>query len=214
MFDKIVDKYELLNHILSFNLDRIWRKRAVKFLNGRILDVATGTGEIVEVVVNTIKYDFIVGIDISKLMLKYAIKNRKYERVFYLFADGEKLPFKNNSFDSIVVAFGIRNFKNKEIALSEFYRVLKDNGILVILEMLGPENFLSYPYRFYLRFIMPLIVSVFTKEVNAYYYLYKSIISFPRRSKFKSMIEDVGFKDVKVLDLTFGACSMFLAKKY
>ena len=214
MFNKISEKYEFLNHLFSFYLDEYWRERAVKLLNeGKILDVATGTGEVIKKIVKNKNYKIIVGIDLANEMLKKAVLNKNYKNVFYIFGSGEKLPFKSNSFDSLIIAFGIRNISNKKLALSEFHRVLKKNGVLVILEMLGPENFLKYPFFFYLKNIIPFIANLFTSQKEAYIYLYNSVRNFPRRKEFKEIIESVGFGNVEIIDLTLGACTIFKATK-
>ena len=214
MFNKISEKYEFLNHLFSFYLDEYWREKAVKLLNnGKILDVATGTGEVIKKVVKNKSYKIIIGIDLADEMLKKAILNRNYKNVFYIFASGEKLPFKSNSFDSLIIAFGIRNISDKVRALSEFYRVLKEKGVLVILEMLGPENLLKYPFFFYLKNIIPFIANLLISQKEAYIYLYNSVKNFPRRKEFKKIIESVGFENVEIIDLTFGACTIFKATK-
>ena len=214
MFNKISKKYEFLNHLFSFYLDEFWREKAVKLLNdGKILDVATGTGEVIKKIVKNKNYKIIVGVDLADEMLKNAVLNKNYKNVFYIFANGEKLPFKNNSFDSLIIAFGIRNISNRILALSEFYRVLNEKGVLVILEMLGPENFLKFPFFFYLKNIIPFIANLFTSQKEAYVYLYQSVKNFPRRKEFKKIIESVGFKNVEIIDLTLGACTIFKATK-
>ncbi len=214
MFNKISQKYEFLNHLFSFYLDEYWREKAVKLLNdGKILDVATGTGEVIKKIVKNKNYKMIIGIDLSKEMLKKAILNKNYKNVFYIISDAEKLPFKSNSFDSLIIAFGIRNISNRKLALSEFYRVLNENGVLVVLEIVGPENFLKYPFFFYLKNVIPFIANLFTSQKEAYIYLYNSVINFPRREEFKKIIESVGFKNVEIIDLTFGVCTVFKALK-
>ncbi len=213
MFDKISYRYEFLNHLFSFGLDELWRKELSKLVEGKVLDVATGTGEVVKHLVNSKNVKSIIAIDLAKEMLKYALKNKNLSKVIYIIADGQRLPFKDNSFDSITIAFGIRNISNRVLALREFYRVLRRGGVLAILEMLGPENFLKYPFKFYLKFVIPEIAKLFLKDNSAYIYLYNSVFNFPRRKMFADMIRSVGFEDVKIIDMTLGACAIFLAKK-
>ncbi len=213
MFNKISYRYEFLNHLFSFYLDEYWREKLSKFAKGFVLDVGTGTGEVIKHLANNKKVKSIIGIDLAEEMLKYAIRNKNFPNVVYIIADGQKLPFKDNSFDSITIAFCIRNIDNRVLALKEFYRVLRENGVLAILEMLGPENFLKYPFKFYLKFIIPKIAKLFLKDKSAYIYLYNSVFNFPKRRIFASMIRSVGFEDVSIIDMTLGTCTIFLAKK-
>ncbi|MEO0213805.1 MAG: ubiquinone/menaquinone biosynthesis methyltransferase [candidate division WOR-3 bacterium] len=213
MFDKISHKYEFLNHLFSFYLDEYWRKKLASFTKGKVLDAATGTGEVIKHIIKNKDVKFVVGIDLAPKMLSYAIKNKNYKNAFYILADGQKLPFKNNSFDSLTIAFGIRNIENRIVALSEFYRVLKDDGVLAILEMLGPTGFLKYPFRFYIKHILPPIAKIFIRDKEPYIYLYNSIFNFPKREEFIEIIKSVGFKRIKLIELNFGICTIFLCEK-
>ena len=220
MFDNISTTYDLLNVILSFRMDYLWRKQSVKNIKNNpktILDIATGTGDFA---IMAAKYTNakITGIDISKKMLSIGNKKiKKYKlsnRVLLKLADAEQLPFKNNSFQAITSAFGVRNFENMDRGLSEMHRVLAKDGILVILEPSKPSKFpIKQLYNIYFTYILPLLGKIISKDQKAYTYLINSVNAFPSKKIFLKKLEEIGFKDCKHVPLTFGIVSLYSAKK-
>ena len=218
LFNDIAKRYDFLNHFFSFGVDYYWRNRLVKEMkpsqNQLILDVATGTGDVAFKLAPRCKK--VTGIDIAANMVKLAEIKKKKKRVKnaqFLVGDAEKLPFEDSSFNSITIAYGYRNISDPEKALSEFNRLLKDNGKLFILEFSEPTNRLVSPfYKFYSYKVMPFIASCFTKKY-AYDYLPESIDMFPSREETKDTLEKINFSDIKIINMTFGISSIFIAKK-
>ena len=220
MFDNIAETYDLLNMILSFRMDYIWRKIAIKNIKNnpqKILDIATGTADLA---ITASKYTNakITGIDISKKMLHIGnkkIKNQKLSnRISLQLADAENLPFKDSSFQAITVGFGVRNFENINLGLSEIYRVLDHNGILIILEPSTPSIFpIKQLYNIYFSYMLPLLGKIISKDKNAYKYLNKSVNAFPNKNKFLKTLKKPGFQKCKHTPLTFGIVSLYSAKK-
>lgn len=221
MFDNISDNYDNLNRVISFGVDVKWRKKILKMVSAKnpstILDVATGTGDLAILLSNT-KAEKIIGLDISAGMLevgKQKIAQKNFSnRIEMVLGDSEKIPFEDNSFDAITVAFGIRNFENLGLGLSEILRVLKPNGIFVILETSVPEKFpFKQGYNFYTKNILPLIGKMFSKDKVAYKYLSDSASIFPYGKALNNILEKIGFIDVKHLPQTFGVATIYSATK-
>jgi demethylmenaquinone methyltransferase/2-methoxy-6-polyprenyl-1,4-benzoquinol methylase len=221
MFDNIAAKYDFLNHFLSFGIDRLWRKRAIKIVQSVdheiILDVATGTGDfaIEALKVNPEK---IVGIDISEGMLNEGRKKIKKlgveDKIELFLGDSEKLSFSNSTFDVITVAFGVRNFENLKTGLSEMHRVLKKDGTVCILEFSQPQKFpMKQLYSFYSFYILPFMGRLFSKDKSAYTYLPESVKDFPYGEDFRKILNDVGFLEVEECRLTFGVATIYCGKK-
>ena len=221
MFDNISGKYDLLNRVLSLNIDRGWRKKVISILKSHnpstILDIATGTADlaIAEAVLNTKE---IIGIDISEGML--AVGRQKVEKlklsnkIKLITGDSQAIDFPSQSFDAVTVAFGVRNFENLDMGLSEIYRVLNKNGITVILEFSQPEKFpFKQVYNFYFKRILPLLGSMISKDARAYTYLPESVQSFPYGNDFLLRLKKAGFEKVSAIPLTFGICSIYTAEK-
>lgn len=222
MFNNISGTYDFLNHFLSLGIDIIWRKKAIKELIHtkayNILDVATGTGDFAFEAIKKLKPAKVIGVDISEGMLAIAaqkIKKQNLQDVFEVrMGDSEKLLFDNDVFDAVTVAFGVRNFENLEMGLSDMLRVLKPGGKVVILEFSKPKVFpVKQLYHFYFRFITPTIGKLFSKDNSAYTYLPESVASFPDGESFKLLMQKVGFKDTKQRALTFGICSIYTGVK-
>ncbi len=224
MFDNIAKHYDFLNHFLSLGIDKVWRRKMIAELNDvqpqLILDVATGTGD---VAINTIKQlnikDLhIIGLDISPEMLNIGKKKIVTEgmsgTIDMIVGDSENLPFENNKFDAITVAYGVRNFENLERGLSEMLRVLKPKGKLVVLEFSQPRVF---PFRqlfnFYFKNILPLIGKMTSKDNRAYTYLYESVQAFPDGDNFLKVLDKTGFKNTACKSLTIGISSIYTAFK-
>jgi len=220
MFNNISETYDLLNLILSFHMDYIWRKKSMQFIKNnpkKILDIATGTADLA---IMAAKYTNakIIGIDISEKMLSFGNKKiKKYKlskRISLELADAEQLPFKNNSFQAITSGFGVRNFESIDTGLSEMYRVLDKDGVLIILEPSKPSIFpIKQCYNIYFTYILPLLGKIISKDQNAYTYLTNSVNEFPSRKIFLKKLEKAGFKNCTHTPLTFGIVSLYSAEK-
>ena len=217
MFTAIAPRYDFLNWLLSVGQDKYWRKQAVDLLDpirrDHILDVATGTCDIVIEIAKRNLAVRIFGIDFSQRMLelgKAKVSRNNYDKsISFQIGSGEHLPFANESFDGVVCAFGIRNFANVKRGLREFYRVLKPGGRIVILEFSVPQNqFLNAVYECYFNFILPKIGNLVSGHSNAYTYLPESVAHFPNQKIFIEWIEKTGFKKVSFEELTFGIVSI------
>ena len=221
MFNNISRRYDFLNQLLSLGIDKLWRKKAIAALHilqpRQILDVATGTGEFALEAL-TLNPDKIVGIDISEGMLeigrKKILAKHLASKIELIQGDSENIPFEQNKFDAVTVAFGVRNFENLKTGLSEILRVLKPGGMLVILEFSKPSKFpFKQVYNFYFRSILPKIGSIVSNDKAAYTYLPKSVEAFPDGEDFLHILHDVGFKNTKCSSLTFGISSIYIGTK-
>ncbi len=221
MFDTISGNYDGLNRVISLGIDKKWRKRVVKQVVAKkpksVLDIATGTGDLA---ISFAKFDVpkIVGFDLSEGMLSIARKKvatqKIADKIEFLQGDSEEMPFENNSFDAITVAFGVRNFENLEKGLSEILRVLKPGGLFVVLETSVPTKFpFKQGYFFYSKSILPLVGKLFSKDKVAYNYLSESASVFPYGENFNNILRNIGFKEVKNKPQTFGVASIYLASK-
>ncbi|MFM2267465.1 MAG: bifunctional demethylmenaquinone methyltransferase/2-methoxy-6-polyprenyl,4-benzoquinol methylase [Bacteroidota bacterium] len=222
MFDNIAGHYDFLNHFLSLGVDRWWRKKAIEHLVASqpkmVLDVATGTADLALAIAKTIGASEVEGIDISNEMLNVGrekVKKAGLERVIRLNeGDSEKIPFADNNFDAVSVAYGVRNFEHLEQGLSEMYRVLKPNGRVVVLEFSRPTAFpLKQLFNFYFKNILPLIGRLTSRDSRAYSYLYESVQTFPDGENFVKLLEKVGFRNAQCKPLTFGITSIYVAEK-
>ncbi len=221
MFDGISPRYDFLNHFLSAGIDRLWRKKAIRLLAPsepkKILDVATGTGDFA-IEALKLKPNKIVGVDISEGMLAVGREKMKKLGVDSIIelrtGDSERLPFSDNSFDAVIVSFGVRNFENLEKGLRDMARVLKPGGTCVVLEFSKPRNGLFRAvYNFYFKYITPTIGGFFSRDRAAYSYLPESVQAFPDGANFLRIYEKAGFTETKCIPLTFGVSSIYLGKK-
>ncbi|MDI1472029.1 MAG: ubiquinone/menaquinone biosynthesis methyltransferase [Thermodesulfovibrio sp.] len=219
MFDKIVARYDFLNHFLSFGQDIFWRKKmaeeAVLNQNEIILDLATGTADSAIALIK--KGAKVIGVDISFEMLKTGVLKIKNQitnsALFYpINASGYQIPLRDNSVDAVTCAFGIRNMYETKKVLMEIYRVIKKNGRVVVLEFSLPKNVLQKPYLFYLKKIIPFIASVFSVK-SAYEYLGTSIEAFYKPHDFTNLLIDCGFKNIKAIPLSFGCVYLYIGIK-
>ena len=221
MFDNISGEYDGLNRVISFGIDVKWRKKVVKLVKSthpkRILDIATGTGDLAIALVET-GADEIIGLDISEGMLE--VGRRKIDkkdlddRIKMVVGDSEDLQYPDNSFDAITVAFGIRNFENLEKGLAEILRVLKPNGIFVILETSVPTKTpFKQGYKLYTKYILPNIGRLFSKDRSAYSYLSESASVFPYGEELNNILRKIGFINATALPQTMGVASIYLASK-
>lgn len=221
MFNDIAVRYDFLNHFLSLNIDYLWRKNVISILKPYkpklILDVATGTADLA-IQATSLHPDKIVGIDISEEMLKIGQKkifDKNKESVIQLInADSENMPLESASFDACMVAFGVRNFENLKQGLQEMHRVLKTNGILVVLEFSKPKHFpIKQFYNFYFKRILPVLGKLISKNDNAYMYLPESVNQFPDGENFTEILAEIGFKDLKIRKQSFGIASIYTGIK-
>ena len=221
MFDSISPRYDFINRIISGGLDIKWRKNLVKVLKPKkpkkILDVATGTGDLAIALGETLASE-IIGIDISEQMLEIGKKkverNQLQKNIKMEIGDGEKINYPNNYFDAVTVSFGVRNFENLDKGLLEIYRVLKPGSELVILETSIPQSFpLNYLYHLYTLYLLPLIGSFFSKDKSAYKYLSSSAKSFPFGKAFNKILKKNGFIVIDNIPQSFGIASIYHSKK-
>jgi demethylmenaquinone methyltransferase/2-methoxy-6-polyprenyl-1,4-benzoquinol methylase len=221
MFDTISGNYDNLNRVISFGIDIKWRKKVLQIVAQskpkKILDIATGTGDLAILMAQT-QADKIIGLDISAGMLevgerKIAHKNLS-KTIDMVLGDSENMPFEDNYFDAITVAFGVRNFENLEKGLSEILRVLKPNGVFVILETSVPvKTPYKQGYNFYTKNILPLIGKLFSRDNVAYGYLSESAAAFPYGEALNNIIRKTGFIDVVAMPQTFGVATIYSASK-
>ena len=221
MFDTISGNYDNLNRVISFGIDVKWRKKVLKIVADSnpetILDIATGTGDLAILMANT-NAKKITGLDISAGMLEVGVKKivekNLSNRIEMILGDSEKIPFADNYFDAITVAFGVRNFENLEKGLGEILRVLKPNGAFVILETSVPEKTpYKQGYTFYSKNILPIIGKLFSKDNVAYGYLSESAAAFPYGEALNNILRKIGFIDVKAMPQTFGVATIYAASK-
>ncbi len=221
MFDTISGNYDGLNRVISFGIDVKWRKKVLKIIaqtNPKtILDIATGTGDLAILMTQT-GAEKITGLDISSGMLEVGrkkIKERSLEnKIEMVLGDSENIPYPDNSFDAITVAFGVRNFETLEKGLAEILRVLKPNGVFVILETSVPTRFpFKQGYKVYTKYILPLIGKIFSKDQSAYQYLSDSASIFPFGEALNNILRKIGFIEVKAMPQTMGVATIYSASK-
>ncbi len=221
MFNDISPRYDLLNHLLSANIDKLWRRNAIQKLKPHqpklILDIATGTGDFA-IAAAHISETKVIGIDISEGMLE--VGRRKVEKkkltgtIELIKADSENLPFESEKFDAAIVGFGVRNFENLKKGLTEINRVLKPGGVFYVLEFSKPiKSPYKQIYQFYFTKILPLIGRMVSKNSNAYTYLPESVNEFPDGELFLTILTEVGFVKNKCFPQTFGIASIYEAYK-
>lgn len=221
MFNRISGRYDFLNHFLSLGIDILWRKKAIRLLKDQhpkqILDVATGTGDFA-IESLSLQPDRVIGVDISEGMLdvgRTKLRDRKLDdRIELRTGDSENLPFEDNIFDAVIVAFGVRNFENLEAGLKEMRRVLKPGGTVVILEFSKPSKFpMKQLYNAYFTAILPFVGRLISRDDSAYRYLPESVQAFPDGKDFLNVLSGIGFKNPKCDPLTFGISSLYWGSK-
>jgi demethylmenaquinone methyltransferase/2-methoxy-6-polyprenyl-1,4-benzoquinol methylase len=221
MFNTISPQYDFLNHLLSGGIDIIWRKKAIKLLQNKgiktMLDIATGTGDFA-IEALKINPEKIVGVDISEGMLSFGqekIKKMGLEKTIQLQkGDSEKLPFSDNSFDAVIVSFGVRNFENLQKGLSDMFRVTKPGGYCLILEFSNPRSFpMKQLYTFYSKYCLPFLGKMISKDPSAYTYLPESVKAFPDGPDFIQIFKSTGYSETKWIPMTGGICSIYIGQK-
>ena len=222
MFDRISPKYDVLNHLLSINIDKVWRKKTAKAVARthpkRILDLATGTADLAILLAKHNPQAHIIGMDISEKMLE--IGKRKVDKKNLIHqielrtGDAASLPFEDNTFDAVTVAFGVRNFENLDKGLSEIHRVLKPMGQVFILEFSMPDKFpIKQVYKLYFKHILPKIGKWVSKDSYAYSYLPASVEKFPNRWDFLRTLSLHGLREVSIRLFGHGIAILYSAPK-
>ncbi len=222
MFDQIAHSYDTLNHRLSWDIDKWWRRKAIKQLRQRsprtILDVATGTGDFAILAAKMLNPSKLVGVDISEGMM--AIGSRKAKQaglngiISFVKGDCMQLPFADGSFDAVTAAFGIRNFEDLDKGLTEMCRVLKPGGALCIIELTAPTHFpMKQLFKLYTHTILPAYGRMISKDKKAYSYLTATIEAFPQGETMVGILKAAGFESASFKRLTSGICTMYLATK-
>lgn len=221
MFDNIAGRYDLLNSLLSLGIHKGWRKKCVKMLQTKkpkkILDVATGTGDFA-IACASLDPESIIGIDISEGMMKIGREKLKQVKLDSLISlkqgNAETIFFPDNTFDAIVVGFGVRNFQHLNTGLSNLYRMLKPGGTLIILEFSYPTNsVVKALYNFYFTRITPFIGRIFSKDTRAYSYLTESVKAFPNNEKFTGIMQELGYKNPNFTSLSMGVAAIYRGEK-
>jgi demethylmenaquinone methyltransferase/2-methoxy-6-polyprenyl-1,4-benzoquinol methylase len=214
LFSRIARRYDLANHLLSGGFDFFWRRRAAKIVQAwkpeRLLDLATGSGDLARALSRACRKTFVVGADFCLPMLRVA---RRKGLKHLVQADGLRLPFAEASFDVVTIAFGLRNMESWQQGLSEMHRVLRPGGHLLILDFSVPQGKFRRPYRFYLHRILPRLAAMVTGEKSAYEYLADSIETFPQGAAMEALLEEQGYSMARCEPLTGGIVSLYTAEK-
>ena len=222
MFDNISGGYDFLNRLLSARFDVTWRRKLTnKILSHnprKVLDVATGTGDVAITLASKDTNISVDGTDISPKMLEIARKKVKKagleDHISLFVGDAEKMDIEDHSYDVVTASFGVRNFEHLQKGLSEMYRVIRPGGYIYILEFSNPRIFpIKQAYNFYFQNILPLIGRIRSSDPKAYHYLYESVQAFPDREKFLQELQEVGFIDVNSTELTLGICQIYSGRK-
>ena len=222
MFDNIASTYDTLNHRLSWNIDKSWRKKAIRrlapFSPKTILDIATGTGDFAIMSAKMLLPKTLIGADISDKMMEIGRQKVKEEGLDGIISfqkeDCLNLTFPSNTFDAVTAAFGIRNFQDLEKGLGEMYRVLKKGGHLCIIELTTPISFpMKQLFKIDSKVVLPFYGRLISKDSSAYDYLNKTIAAFPQGETMMSILQSAGFTKTSFTRLTFGICTMYIAEK-
>ena len=222
MFDNIAPTYDTLNHRLSWNIDRSWRRKAIgqlaRFQPQSLLDIATGTGDFVIMAAQMLKPERLVGADISEGMLEIgrqkAMKAGLADTITFDKQDCLALTYEAETFDAVTAAFGIRNFANLDKGLAEMCRVLKTGGHLSIIELTSPVSFpMKQLFRIYSHTVLPVYGRLISHDTSAYSYLTRTIEAFPQGEQMVEILQKAGFREAGFKRLTFGICTMYYATK-
>ncbi|MBR3829786.1 MAG: bifunctional demethylmenaquinone methyltransferase/2-methoxy-6-polyprenyl-1,4-benzoquinol methylase UbiE [Muribaculaceae bacterium] len=222
MFDSIAPAYDFMNRAMTFGIDKLWRAKAVRMIKAHtpstILDVATGTGDLAIKLARSLSINKITGIDLSEGMIE--IGRRKVTEanldnvISFTTGDCLNLPFDDNSFDCVTVAYGVRNFEHLDKGYQQMHRVLNNGGMLCVIELSTPTSKIIKPlYNFYTHHIIPFVGRLISKDVRAYSYLPESIAAVPQGNDMLQLMKNAGFKDCKFHSMTFGTCTIYTAIK-
>ena len=221
MFDNISARYDFLNHFLSLGIDKIWRRKAIKQLRSipvkKIIDIATGTGDFA-IAALRLNPEEVIGLDISAGMLAVGeqkmIKNKVDSIIKMQLGDSENIPYDSNYFDALTVGFGVRNFENLELGLTEMLRVLKPGGKAVILEFSKPKRFpIKQIFGFYSRYFIPFFGKRISKDAQAYSYLPESVAAFPEGKDFEDILHKIGYKNIESTLVSGGIATIYAGIK-
>ncbi|WP_314312534.1 bifunctional demethylmenaquinone methyltransferase/2-methoxy-6-polyprenyl-1,4-benzoquinol methylase UbiE [Hoylesella saccharolytica] len=222
MFDNIAPTYDVLNHRLSGDIDKRWRRKAIAqlapFRPQKLLDIATGTGDFALLAARMLQPQQLIGADISEGMMtvgRQKVQRQGLEKIIsFRREDCMQLSFADGSFDAVTAAFGIRNFKDLDTCLRELHRVLRPGGHLSIVELSAPVRPpMSWFFKIYSHTLLPLYARIVSKDKSAYRYLISSIEAFPQGEEMTQILCKAGFEQVTFRRLTFGVCTMYLATK-
>ena len=222
MFDNIAPTYDKMNHRLSWNIDKGWRKKAIGYLKPFapkiLLDIATGTGDFAIQAAQMLNLENIVGADISEGMMAIGREKVKsaglQEVISFEKEDCTRLSYSEATFDAVIAAFGIRNFADLDKGLAEMCRVLKPGGHLSIVELTSPVSFpMKQLFHIYSHTVLPVYGRLISKDTSAYSYLTKTIEAFPQGERMVGILKEAGFKEAGFKRLTFGICTMYYATK-
>ena len=222
MFDHIAPTYDTLNHRLSWEIDKGWRKKAIQklvpYCPEKILDIATGTGDFAILAAKMLHPQILIGADISEGMMQVGRKKVSIEHLKDIISfkkeDCMNLSFEDNTFDAVTAAFGIRNFQNLDQGLKEMCRVLKKGGHLSIIELTEPVSFPMHQlFRIYSHTVLPVYGKLISRDSSAYHYLTKTIEAFPQGESMMKILKKAGFSETGFQRLTFGICTLYFAKK-
>ena len=222
MFDSIAPAYDVMNRMMTFGIDTIWRRKAVDMVGAykprRVLDVATGTGDLAFLINDRLKPESLLGIDLSAGMLavarQKAAERGVADRVSFAIEDCLSLSLPDNSYDAITVAYGVRNFENLAQGFAEMYRVLSPGGVLCVIELSTPEHFpMRQLYKFYTYTIIPLVGRIVSRDKQAYTYLPRSVAAVAQGEEMLDIFRSVGFRNCRLRRLTFGACTIYIGEK-
>lgn len=222
MFDSIAPAYDFMNRAMSFGIDKWWRSLAVKMIARttprQILDVATGTADLAIKLATELHPEHVTGIDLSEGMIelgkqKVAARGLS-DKISLMTADCLSLPFADNTFDCVTVAYGVRNFEHLDRGYAEMFRVLRPGGTICVIELSTPRSALVKPfYRLYTRTLIPAAGRLISKDTRAYSYLPESIAAVPQGQRMLALMEEAGFSNCRCRSLTFGTCSIYTATK-
>ena len=222
MFDSIAPAYDFMNRAMTLGIDKVWRRRAVNSISAAgprsLLDVATGTGDLAIQLARRMPECTVTGIDLSQGMLDVGRAKVKAAgldgRISFMQADCLALPFDDNTFDCVTVAYGVRNFERLADGYREMARVLRPGGLLCVIELSTPRGWLTGPlYRLYTRHVIPLVGRMISKDVRAYSYLPESIAAVAQGEAMLDLMRGAGFSDAHHRPMTFGACTIYTARK-
>ena len=219
LFDRIAGTYDRLNHVLSLNIDKRWRRRAVRLLPARseqVLDVAIGTADLTIEILRQQKAEHVTGIDLSRNMMaigeQKVAKHGYTSRVLFDYGSAQQMPYADASFDVVTCAYGVRNFSDMDEGLLEMHRVLKSGGRLMILEFSYPTRpLIRWSYDLYFSHILPWVGNLFSRDKSAYSYLNRSVKHFPFGEAFAEHLRAAGFSNIRIQPLTFGITTIYTA---
>ncbi|MCR4680899.1 MAG: bifunctional demethylmenaquinone methyltransferase/2-methoxy-6-polyprenyl-1,4-benzoquinol methylase UbiE [Bacteroidales bacterium] len=218
LFNRIADTYDRLNHVLSLNIDKRWRRKAVKQLHPSIeaLDVAVGTADLAIELIRQKKAEHVIGIDLSTEMLRLGkekiAKKKMSDQITLIEGSALELPYPSNNFDIVTCAYGVRNFSDLDQGLREMQRVLKANGQLIVLEFSYPKNrIIAWIYDLYFSHILPTIGRWLSKDKTAYTYLNKSVKNFIWGEEMAKHLKGAGFEKVNYKTFSFGITTLYTA---